>query len=590
MAKKKVIEVEASNPEHDKLLETLKFTPCTYKISMWGYGGEKVMGTVDRKIYDYFKSRRLDLSSFAWDSDYAEENNIPEDMWPFPPGSWYECDDMGHVGGVSRNAGTLQIEDENGDTVYQQSLEDISGGDDDEPEWSCDEEVWIDSQPAGTVVFIGNSNEKGTFFEADLELKQPFNITKLTLQYDEVDGEEIVNTVSYDGEQIDNWGGNTDGKSSDFGFYIAHSQKETGSWEKYTNMDDITYEMTDWFPKKIKPVREGVYMIRTTGKNSWTHQAKWTGSKWVSAWTDEVDYETTDEIKTREWQGLASDPDADIEWDPATELQKIVDDFTFEQGVAELERAVNELGAKVNDNNVECVQCDWKGTVDETNDWDGQLCCPQCGEPVEIIEEETNIPHETGTDNPIDFPQAGWPFAGPAATQETKVGESKTWTIRTHYKKSCEQHEYFYNRELKGAEVKVIDGFRSCEYTFETEDGEFPDIQFTEVPGGDGKKDSIDLNSCFGSNVENTELVEMFDGGCWGDTEITGIDDEDEVERLTELVSEEGSYALEEDGDWYLSDTEVWVWGPLEIEDDDGNVRIVCADADGNMVDFVKEE
>jgi hypothetical protein len=297
----------ATKEEQDKLIEILKFTPRTYKMQMWGYGGEKVMGTVDRTVYDYFKKHRLDLSDFAWDSDYAEENNIPEDMWPFPPGSWYECDNMGHAGGVARNAGTLQIADENGDTVYERSIDDLSGGEDDEPEFLCNDEVWIGSQPDGTVVFIGNSNEKGTFFEADIELKAPFDITKLTLQYDEIDGEEIINTVTYDGEQIDNWGGNTDGKSSDFGFYIAGSKDATGKWEKYTNMDDIEYEMTPWFPKKIKPVRDGLYMIKTTGKSGYTHQAKWTGARWISAWQD--DEPDVEEIKIKEWQGLAADPD-----------------------------------------------------------------------------------------------------------------------------------------------------------------------------------------------------------------------------------------------------------------------------------------
>lgn len=329
--------------EQEKLIEVLKFTPRTYKIQMWGYGGEKVMGTVDRNIYDYFRHRRLDLSDYCWDSDYAEDNNIPEEMQPFPSGSWYECDNMGHSSGVSRNAGTLQINDEQGETVYQRSLEDLSGWDEDdpEPEFSCNEEVWIGEKPDGTVVFIGNSNEKGTFFEADIPLKEPFDITKLTLIYDEIDGEEIINSVTYDGEEIDNWGGNTDGKSSDFGFYIAGSLAATGKWEKYSNMDDIEYPMTDWFPKKIKPVREGVYMIKTSGKNSWNHQAKWTGEKWVNSWTEPEDYNDPDrEIKIKEWQGIAVDPDADVEWDPAAELQKIIDDFTFEQSVEALERAV----------------------------------------------------------------------------------------------------------------------------------------------------------------------------------------------------------------------------------------------------------
>jgi hypothetical protein len=163
------------------------------------------------------------------------------------------------------------------------------------------------------------------------------------------------------------------------------------------------------------------------------------------------------------------------------------------------------------------------------------------------------------------------------------------WTIRTHYKKSCEQIEYFYNRK-SDAKIIVRDGFRRAEFTIFTTDDEFPAVEFEEVPGGDGKKDSLDLFSLVGDNIDSTELVEMFDGGCWGDVEIEGIDDEEEVERLQELISEEGSYALEDDGDWYLSDTECWVWGPLEIEDEEGNVRIIIADEDGNVVDFEGEE
>ena len=163
-----------------------------------------------------------------------------------------------------------------------------------------------------------------------------------------------------------------------------------------------------------------------------------------------------------------------------------------------------------------------------------------------------------------------------------------TWTIRTHYKKSCEQIEYFYNRKMPGAEIIVRDGFRRAEFTIETSDDEFPQIEFTEVPGGDGKTDSVDLFSLNGSNIESTEMVEMYDGGCWGDVDID-IDDEEEADRLRELIQEEGAWALEEDGDWYLSDTECWVWGPLEIEDEKGNVRIIIADAEGNVIDFKDE-
>jgi hypothetical protein len=166
------------------------------------------------------------------------------------------------------------------------------------------------------------------------------------------------------------------------------------------------------------------------------------------------------------------------------------------------------------------------------------------------------------------------------------------YTVRTHYKKSCEQHEYFYNRKIEGARIIVKDGYRSAEFQVETNDDKFPEFNFTNCPGGSADLDSVDLFSCFGDNVEQTELVEMFDGGCWGEIEIEGIDDEDEDERLTDLINEEGSYALEEDGDgdWFLDETECWVWGPIEVEDEDGNVRIIIADEDGNMIDFVENE
>ncbi len=257
--------------EQQKLIEVLKFTPRTYKISMWGYGGERVMGTVDKTIWDYCNDNQVDLQEIAWgDEDTVEEMGLDIDMLPFPPGQWYECDDMGHISGVSRNAGTLQIEDENGNTIFEKSLDDITGrGCDGEPDWCCDDEVWAGSKSKDTVVFIGVSNEKGTFFEADLELKAPFDITKLELHYDEFDGEEIVTGIVYDGEDIDNWGGSTDGKSSDMNMVLITDDE--GNWERYEPEEKdwghppIGSSPSDWekSPRfkfsKVKPTVEGWY-------------------------------------------------------------------------------------------------------------------------------------------------------------------------------------------------------------------------------------------------------------------------------------------------------------------------------------------
>ena len=163
------------------------------------------------------------------------------------------------------------------------------------------------------------------------------------------------------------------------------------------------------------------------------------------------------------------------------------------------------------------------------------------------------------------------------------------WRVKTYHKKSCEERE-IWTHSTHGTMVRT-NGFRFAEYEVETSDDNPPEFEFDEVPGGDGKRDSIDMNNCCVNNIENCELVELFDGGCWGD--ITWPDDmeEDEIERLTELMDEEGYYALEEEDDpWQLDETEVWVWGPIEICDEDGNtVRIICADEDGNVVDYKDE-
>lgn len=292
----------ATLKEKEQLIEVLKFTPRTYKVRLWGYGGEHVMGTVDRKVYDYFREHRISLLDYAWGGEEFE--SIPEDMQPFSPGSWHDCDNLGHSWGVDRSAGTIQIDDENDNTVYEKSLDDIVGYNEEEPEpeWSGRDEVWIDSQPPGTVVFIGTSSEKGTFFEAELNLKSPFDPSKLCLHYDEIDGNEIITGVTYDEEELDNCGGDTSGKSSDFGFYIAGSLKD-GKWERYRDMDDIEYGLSDWFSAKTKPERLGKYNVKT--KEGHNYQAIWNGEFWHSEWNEE-------KIKVTEWQGIAYDPDTHV--------------------------------------------------------------------------------------------------------------------------------------------------------------------------------------------------------------------------------------------------------------------------------------
>ena len=163
------------------------------------------------------------------------------------------------------------------------------------------------------------------------------------------------------------------------------------------------------------------------------------------------------------------------------------------------------------------------------------------------------------------------------------------WTVSTYYKKSCQEIEHWVRREGKG-KITVTNGFRWGSWTVETSDDEPPEFEFTEVPGGDGKTDSINMLDCEINNIESVELISMDDGGCWYETDFEDLTEEEE-EEVQEFIEENSIYDLEDRDDaWYNDETEWWIWGPIEIKNESGEtVRIICADEDGNVIDFKDE-
>ena len=355
---------ELTNPEHEKLLEVLKFTPRTYKIQVWGYGDEIVMGSVDKKVWDYFRDHRINLSDYAWDSSYGEELNIPEDCRPFYPGEWHDCDDMYHGWGVSKSAGTLCILDENDEEVYKRDLDDIDGCD---IELECGEEAWIGKKGPGSVTFYATSAEKGTFFEGTIELTSPFEPEKLTLRFDEVDGNDLLCNIAYDGEDLDNFGGDTTGKGCDFTLYYVDEDGETVSYQDGNDVDDDFDDGTppmgpspsDW--EKSPKITEGNPTITGWYNCNYAHGSTWGSLYWnneknvwedyyhgrVSATYETVTYYQGYNWDTSDWANQPPEPPA-----------------------------------------VRCKSCDWTGQRENlVEDEDYNDHCPECnGKKIDWID------------------------------------------------------------------------------------------------------------------------------------------------------------------------------------------------------------
>jgi hypothetical protein len=306
--------IVATKKQKEELMDILKFQPITVKVMIQGYGGETYAGRVDRKIYDYFASRRLDISDYA--GDWDNEMDVPDDLQPFPPGSAYECDDLWHACGAElSDLNKITVENEKGDTMWEHDLG-----------WSSLEEsgvtvtesgnTMLDDLPDGTVVHWGGQGEKGCFFDGDFVLKAPFDPKKLEISFENCDDWYIITSVIYDGEEIDGSGGySTTGKWGENKWVIAGGEEvyqptDDEDGEDVPVLDgeemqaqeaiDAESDRSPWFDADVKPEIKGEYEVFEQD-SSWPFpmRAEWTGRGWK---------EGGRKITIKQWRGLNYDP------------------------------------------------------------------------------------------------------------------------------------------------------------------------------------------------------------------------------------------------------------------------------------------
>lgn len=176
-----------------------------YRIEISGRGGEVAIGKVSNAFYKQFEDEALSFSDYAFNDDFFEEYeevDVPEDTRPFEPGCWYDADDIAHEYGASFDSCYITVS--TGDTVVLDNADATlleSKGATVEVE-----EVYPQQMlPDGQKYFVVQSFEKGFFFSYEFEA-EGFDITKLELCVVDVDGWELLHSVSYNGQDLDDLG------------------------------------------------------------------------------------------------------------------------------------------------------------------------------------------------------------------------------------------------------------------------------------------------------------------------------------------------------------------------------------------------
>ena len=232
----------ATTEEKEELVETLK-GPRFYNIQLNGYGGESAYMTVSKEAHDFWqplceKHGDYDLTTYM-NSDGEEEDEY-ENIESVPPEAqflhdtdhdnykrpWFESHtEFEHSMGVEWGSAYIVVEEVDSndymsnfvaDVIEGENLQELLGNLDEASNYELEPVIMgcEDEAPDG-VEYIAQlySSEKGQFFDGIIETIGSFDLKKLKVYTTEyLNGEDTVTMLEYEGNEIDNEGGDTNGK------------------------------------------------------------------------------------------------------------------------------------------------------------------------------------------------------------------------------------------------------------------------------------------------------------------------------------------------------------------------------------------
>ena len=234
----------ATSEEKQELVDQLS-GPRYYRVLIQGYGGESAYMSISKAAHDFWSAHTEehgdnDLVQYMieedGDAEYEDLNEVPveaqflhdldDDNFKRP---WYESHtEFEHTFGVEYGSAYLVVDevsseeysaDHVADVVegesLQEYLDNIMEANNYEIELA---EMGCCEEPECDYIAQMYSSEKGTFFEGIIETVGEFDPKKLMIRATEfLNGEDTVTEIEYDGVEVENLGGDTNGK----GYYAS---------------------------------------------------------------------------------------------------------------------------------------------------------------------------------------------------------------------------------------------------------------------------------------------------------------------------------------------------------------------------------
>jgi hypothetical protein len=235
----------ATSEEKQELVDQLS-GPRYYRILIQGYGGESAYMSISKEAHDFWSAHTEEhggndlveymIADDVEDCDFNELQEVPseaqflndpdDDNYKRP---WYESHtEFEHTYGGTYDSCRIDVDEVDSDEYNANAIREIFSMMDvtelvdeigEETDWEVElQEYSCCDEPEAEYIAQMYSSEKGCFFEGVIETVGEFDPKKLKFYVTEfLNGEDTITSIEYDGVEIDNSGGDTNGK----GYYAS---------------------------------------------------------------------------------------------------------------------------------------------------------------------------------------------------------------------------------------------------------------------------------------------------------------------------------------------------------------------------------